>query len=73
MTIDEAIKQALTKHLYSEEAFAAMQKSPSRLSRPELLKDAAIECFLHEQDSEVEATIRAALIFLRQMGMMPKE
>lgn len=64
MELKEAIKKCFKPDVYE-----AMK---SHLSPPEMLNAAALECFLHYQPEEVESTIKAALIFLRQIGTMPE-
>ena len=62
MTLAAAIKQALTPKVYN----AVLGHS----SPPEILKMAALRCFLHNQEEGVEDTIRAAMIILDATGLM---
>jgi hypothetical protein len=63
MTLDQAIKSC-----FKPEIYAALK---GHMVPPELLRTAALECFLHEQAEGVEDVIRAALIFHTETGLMP--
>ena len=65
MTLNEAIEKALGTEIY--------HAVKGHLSPPEILKIAALECFLHKQEDEVEDVIRAGMIFLDATGLMPKQ
>lgn len=62
------LNDAMSK-CFPPEIYRAMK---DHLSPPEMLNAAALECFLHKQEDGVEDVVRAALIFLRQIGTMPK-
>lgn len=65
MNLNEAIEKCFEPEVYS-----AMK---NRISPPEMLKAAALQCFLHNQEEGVEDKIRTALIILDATGMMMKD
>ena len=62
MTLQQAIEITLKPEIY-----LAVK---NHLSPPEILKMAAIQCFLHQQEEEVEDAIRGAMIALNATGLM---
>jgi hypothetical protein len=62
LTLQQAAEKALKPEIY-----AAVRNYSSP---PEILKMAAIQCFLHEQEEGVEEVIRAAMIVLDTTGLM---
>ena len=54
---------------FSEELYLNLKRTASP---PELLKMAALECFVHPKDKIVEDTLRSAMLHLWTEGVMPK-
>ena len=65
MNLNEAIEKCFEPRVY-----VAMKHG---MSPPEILKAAALQCFLHNQEEGVEDKIRAALIVLDATGLMMKD
>ena len=65
MTLSQAVEKALKPQI-----FAAVK---GHLSPPEILKTAALQCFLHEQEEGVEDKIRAHMIILDATGLMTEK
>lgn len=65
MKLQEAIEKC-----FEDGSYPILKK---QLAPPELLKAAALECFLNRRNFEVENMIRAGLIFLKSTGLMPKD
>lgn len=65
MKINEAIEKCFEYEIYQAMKIRGM-------SPPSMLEAAALQCFLHKQEEDVENTIRAGLIFLNATGLMPK-
>ncbi len=65
MKLNEAIEKC-----FEPEVYAAMK---NRISPPEILRSAALQCFLHDQEEGVEDKIRAALIVLDATGFMMRD
>lgn len=63
MTLYQAMCSVL-----GEEIFRAIEKHNSY---PEILKIAALTCFLHKKDEQVEKVIREGLLYLTTVGGMP--
>ena len=66
ITLVEAVTRALKPEVY--DALKRGHASP-----PEILKLAALQCFLHQQDEGVEDRIRASMIILDATGLMDQK
>jgi len=62
MTLAQAVEKALKPEIY-----AAVK---NHISASEILKMAAMQCFLHNQEEGVEDKIRAAMILLDATGVI---
>ena len=62
MRLIEAIREAMTP-----EVFNRMRRI---ISPPEMLKEAALQCFLQQIEGEVADKIREALMYLETTGVM---